>query len=210
MRFHRLIRTTILATLPLLVAATATAQSRLHAGGAFTFAIEPKSDTLEYPGGTTWGGSALLGVGASRRITLEGEVSIDAELTDEYTYRPFQDQSLRVVWTRRDTFYTFQLRWRGGALEPVAGFSYIRSTADQNARYIPPVPSNQPYFDDHESDNAVGIVAGIDGAIKLSSRAHLVPTFRVVVRPSEREPLPNTENAGPILFRFGAGVRIAF
>jgi hypothetical protein len=207
MRFHRLLRANILAALPFLIASTASAQPRLHAGAAFTFAIQPKSESVEYPGGTTWGGTVLLGGELFRRVAGEVEVSANGELTDEFRYQPFPDQSARVVWTRRDTFYTFQLRWRAGVLEPVAGLSYIRSTARRNARLI---PSDQPYFDDRQSDDALAVAAGLDAAIKLRPRFDLVPTFRVIARPSEPEPFHNTKNAGPMVFRFGAGLRVNF
>lgn len=158
-------------------------------------------------GGTTWGGSVLFGVQVSPRLSVEFEPSFAGEFTDDYTYRPGPSRVARVVSTRRDTLFTFQLRWRIGALEPVAGVSYVRDRTRRHATYV---PGGGTYFDDQQSGGVLGVATGLDAALRLASHVFLVPTCRLIVRPTSNGPGEDPTDAGSLVFRYGAGARVTF
>jgi hypothetical protein len=140
LRHNRYFRVTVLAALALLVHAAAEAQSRFHGGAALTGATEPSStaaDRQDRPGGTTWSGSALLGVRIRRGVFLELEPGMVGDRTDEYTYAAFRDADARVEWKRKEAFLTGQLRWKVRALEPVAGVRYIHTVTTYHATLSP-------------------------------------------------------------------------
>lgn len=157
-------------------------------------------------GGSTWAGSVLFGVQVSPRLAVELEPSYAGEFRDEYTYRPGPSRIARVVSTRRDTFFTFQLRWKIGALEPVAGVSYVRDRTRRLATYV---PGGSTYFDDRHSGGVLGVATGLDASLRLAPHVFLVPTFRLVVRPGSGA-ATDTTRAGPFVFRYGAGARVTF
>lgn len=184
-------------------------QSRLYAGGALTFMTQTHSAT-EPLGGTTWGGSALFGVQVSPRLAVEFEPSFGGAYSWEYTYRPGPSWTADVVASRRDTFFSFQLRTRVGVLEPVVGVSYVRGRISRHA-----TTRGTTYFDDGRSDNGIAAVGGLDAAVKLALHVYFVPTFRVLVvaRPAAQnsiDPLGEQTNTGAFVFRYGAGARVTF
>lgn len=186
------------------------AQPRAHGGGAVTFITETHSTTNEL-GGTTWGGSLLLGVSVSPRLSVEFEPSFVRSFQGEYTYSPSRSLRARVITRRRDTFLTFQLRGRAGFLEPVVGVSYVRGTGTRHATFL---GSGRPYFDGRQSQHGLAVAGGVDAVVKLTPRLFFVPTFRAFViarpRPSPRNPGAQQTGGGRFAFRYGAGARVTF
>jgi hypothetical protein len=208
LRHNQYVRVTVLAALALLVHASAEAQSRFHLGAALTGATEPSStaaDRQDRPGGTTWSGSALLGVRIRRGVFLELEPGMVGDRTDEYTYAAFRDADARVEWKRKEAFLTGQLRWKARALEPVAGVRYIHTTTSYHATFI---PSGSTYWDARYADHDVALVAGSDAAIRIARRCDVVPTFRLIIRPTTNA--HGAADAGTIGLGYGAGIRIPF
>jgi hypothetical protein len=105
------------------------------------------------------------------------------------------------VVSRRNTFFTGQARFRFGVWEPVIGLSYIHSEVSRHATI-----GSHVYFDDAGSDNGVAIVTGVDAAIPMAPHLFFVPTVRVFGMASGT----TDTQAGGLLVRYGAGVRIAF
>jgi hypothetical protein len=183
--------------------------SRLYAGGTLTLMTQAHS-TTEPLGGTTWGGSVLCGVQVSPRLAVELEPSFGGAYSWEYSYRPGPSWTADVVASRRDAFFSLQLRTRVGVLEPVVGVSYVRGRISRHA-----TTGSTTYFDDGRSDNGVAAVGGLDAALKLAPRFYFVPTFRVLVvaRPATRDsldPLGDETATGRFVFRYGAGARVTF
>jgi hypothetical protein len=194
------------------IASAAAAQdSRVYAGGSAALVTQTQSDS-DPLGGTTWGGSVVFGVQLSPRIAIEVEPLFNGSYSREYSYRPSPSLIADVVASRRDTFYSFQLRGRAGIIEPVIGVSYVHGTISRHA-----TTQLGPYFDDGRSDNGLAAVAGLDAAFKVAPRVFLVPTFRVLfiartaAMPAlQLDPLGDQTRTGPLMFRYGAGARITF
>lgn len=193
---------------------SAHAQSEVYGGAAVSFVTETHSAHNPL-GGTTWGGSLLLGMSVSPRLSVEFEPSFVGTFEGEYTYRPGPSFRARVVTRRRDAFFTFQVRGTSRFLEPVVGVSYVRGTGRRQATLV---PSGRPYFDDRLTEHAFALVGGIDVRIRLTSHFFFVPTFRafVVARPDPLEPVPGGNpggeqtGGGRFAFWYGAGARVAF
>jgi hypothetical protein len=187
----------------------ASAQSRIYAGGAVTFLTQTNADgrTEEQLRGTTLGGSVVLGVQVSPRLSVEFEPSFGRSFTaPEYTYRPWIDRAVNVVSTGKDSFFTFQLRGRIGVLEPVVGVSYVRVRSSRRAIYV---PGGGTYFDGDLSGYTFALAGGIDAAVKVAPHLYFVPTFRLFIVP--RSPLATAPPyAGKLVFRGGAGARVSF
>lgn len=199
------------AAILLVFAAKGSAQPpRVHVGGTLSGIYQTQKD--EAVGGVTWGAGPLFGVQVSSRVAIEFEPLFAGTHSWEYTYRPGPSRTATVVASRRDTFFSFQVRGRAGVLEPVAGVSYVRGHISRHA-----TSAGRPYFDDARLQNGVALLGGLDAGIKLAPRVFLVPTFRVLVvmRPGSwpdpfNDPLGDQTSTGPLVFRFGAGARVAF
>ena len=207
-RHARMILLTVV-TIGMGASVPAHAQPRLYAGGALTLLTRTHSATEQPLGGTTWGGSVLFGVQVSARLSVEFEPSFGGAFGQEYTYSPFPFQTVRVVTSRRDTFFTFQLRARAGVLEPVVGVSYVRGRTGRHANFV---QGGGTYFDDQRSDNTLAVAGGIDAAVRIAPHFYFVPTFRalVVARPSPDDLTGNQTSGGRFVFRYGAGARATF
>lgn len=196
-------------TVLVIVAAHISAQSRVHVGGTLSGVHQTQAD--EAVGGVTWGASALFGVDVSPRIAIEFEPWFGGSHSWEYTYRPGPSRTATVVASRRDTFFSLQVRGRAGVLEPVAGVSYVRGHISRHA-----TSAGRPYFDDARLQDGVALLGGLDAGIKLAPRVFFVPTFRVLVvtrtgTPDPfNDPLGDQTTTGPLVFRFGAGARVTF
>jgi len=183
-------------------------EPRATVGGTINFVTQTHSDDQPL-GGTTLGGSALVGVRVAPRVAIEFEPSFGGSYSSEYTYRPAPSLLATVVASRRDTFFPVQARITTKILEPVVGVAVAHSTIARHATI-----GSSTYFDDGRSENDVVLVGGLDAAIKLASRVFLVPTFRVLVGPrgsgATDDPLGEQTATGSITFRYGVGVRAAF
>ena len=197
-----------LITFPLIAMAQ---ESRVYVGGTFNLVTQTHSDS-EPIGGTTQGGSVLFGVQVSPRVAIEFEPSFGGRHSWEYTYRPSPSLTARVVASRRDAFFPVQARIRLGVLEPVVGVSFVHGRISRHATFA----GGGAYFADSRSDDNLAVTAGVDAALKLASRFYLVPTFRVFVSAagatpdSSGDPLGSQTNTGSVVFRYGAGARVAF
>ncbi len=193
----------------LTVAVVSSAQPRFYAGGTVGVVSQAQKVTTEQLGGATWSGSALVGVEVSPHLRVEFEPSFGGEFHgQDYTYRPSPSLVAHVTSKGRDTFFTFQVRGRTGAFEPVAGVSYVRSRTARHAAFV---PGDVTYFHDETSENTVALAAGIDVAIRVASRLSIVPTFRAfaILRPAPSA--SSTRIAGaPFVLRYGAGARVSF
>lgn len=185
-------------------------ESRFYVGGAINFVGQTHS-RAEPLGGTTWGGSALFGVQVSPRVAVEFEPSFGGPYSWSYTYRPSPSLTADVVASRRDTFLPVQARIRLGVLEPVVGLSFVHGRISRHATV-----GSRTYFDDSRSDNNFAVTAGVDTALNLASHFYFVPTFRVLVSAPRAtpnafgDPLGAQTRTGSIVFRYGAGARVAF
>ena len=197
------------AILLLFAAQVSAQQSRFHVGGTLSGVYQTQAD--EAVGGMTWGAGPLFGVQVSPRVAIELEPMFGGSHSWEYTYRPGPSRTATVVASRRDTFFSFQVRGRTGVLEPVAGVSYVRGQISRHA-----TSAGRPYFDDARSQNGVGLVGGLDAGIGLAPRVFFVPSFRVLVvrqgssPDSFSDPLGEQTTTGPLVFRFGGGLRVTF
>jgi len=187
---------------------TAHTQSRPYVGGSVSVVSETRSETIQ-PAGTTWGGSLLLGLPLSPRVSLEFEPSFIGSLDPgEYTYRPSPSLQAHVTTHRRDTFFTIQFRARTRLLEPVVGGSYVYARARRHATFV---PSGSLYFDDRQAQRGVGFAAGLDGSFRLTPRVFVVPTFRAFFIARSTEGFTGEQTSGgPVTFRFGVGTRVTF
>ncbi len=159
-------------------------------------------------GGTRWGGSGVFGVRVAPRVAVEFEPSFGGPYSWEYTYKPGPSRTAHVVASRRDSFYSFQVRTRLGVLEPVAGLSYIHAKIGRHA-----TSGGATYFDDSRSDNGIAAVVGLDAAVKITPHFDFVPSFRLLARAidsSSGDPLYTQTRTGALTFRYGAGVRVTF
>lgn len=203
-------RVAVTAGIALLLASSARAQARPHADGAVTW-ITQSHDSVRHLGGRTWGAHVVFGVPASSRVSVEFEPSFAGRFIGDYMYRPcLSCGPVRVTRTRRDTFFTFQLRWTIRRIEPVAGISYIRGTTSRDARFV---DNGRIYFVEEDTDNALAFLGGLDVPLPLISHFSIVPTFRLGARVAqERAPFdaPSDTNAGRFFVRGGAGGRVSF
>ena len=185
-------------------------ESRVYVGGAINF-VEQTHSRAEPLGGTTWGGSALFGVQVSPRVAVEFEPSFGRTYSWQYTYRPSPSLIADVVASRRDMFFSVQTRMRLRVIEPVVGLSYVRGRISRHATV-----GSRTYFDDNRSDDHFAVTGGVDAALNLSSHVYFVPTFRVLVSAPRvapdafGDPLGAQTSTGSVVFRYGAGARIAF
>jgi hypothetical protein len=208
-----MLRVLSMAIIPLIgIASTAVAQdSRVYAGGSAALVTQTQSDN-DPLGGTVWGGSAVFGVWLSPTIAIEVESMFNGGYSWEYSYRPSPSLIANVVASRRDTFYSFQLRGRLGIVEPVVGVSYVHGKISRHA-----TTQVGPYFDDLRSDNGLAAVGGVDAAFKVAPHVFLVPTFRalLIARTGNTpvdffDALGEQTRTGPLMFRYGAGARVTF
>src|SRR3954447_20481924 len=108
----------MLSVLTVLPSGAAAQQSRVYLAAALTPATQTHSESSEPIGGTTWGASVTVGRWLSRGVAIESETSFSGRGSWEYTYQPcISCTTARVVPSRRDTYFAFQLRTRAGALE---------------------------------------------------------------------------------------------
>ena len=201
----------IIAALIALVAVPQTVagqEPRAAVGGTINVVTQTHSDDQPL-GGTTLGGSALVGVRVATRLAIEFEPSFGGSYSWEYSYRPAPSLIATVVASRRDTFFPVQARIGTGVLEPVIGVAVVHSNISRHATI-----GSTTYFDDGRSENDLALVAGLDAAIKLTSNLFLVPTFRLLAGPrgsgATDDPLGEQTGTGSITFRYGVGVRAAF
>jgi hypothetical protein len=184
------------------------AQSPVYAGGSMAFVTQTGSTFEPNLGGTTWGGSVLVGVEVSPRFRVEFESSFSGAFEGEFTYRPIRFLTARVVTRRRDTFFAGQLRARTGFLEPVVGLSYVHGRGSRRATIV---ETGGSYFDDDWTDHTLALALGLDAGIAVAPRLFFVPTFRLfaVVRPTS-DVIGRDIRGGSFVFRYGAGARITF
>ena len=183
----------------------AQAQTRGYVGGAVSLMAQPLPAEVERRGGATWSGSVVVGVQVTPRWSVEFEPTFGGDVAAKtYTYRPSLDRQVEGSSEGRDTFLTLQLRGKAGALEPVAGVSYVRSSVRRHASFI---PGGQTYFDNEASHSALALAVGIDAALGHSPRFAIVPTFRMfVVRRGSSLP-PDGQS---VVLRAGVGARVTF
>ena len=187
------------------------AAAQPYLGGAFNVMTQTPSAN-EHLGGTTLSGSVVVGAPVSRRWAVEFEPSFSGPHSYTYTYRPGTISIADVVVRRHDSFYSFQLRRRGGVLEPVVGGSYVHGKISRHAVFS----NGVTYFDDSRTDHGAAAVGGLDAAVKLAPHVSFTPGFRLFVRirstPDESfvDPLGDQTRTGAFTFRYGAGVRVAF
>jgi hypothetical protein len=185
-------------------------EPRVSVGGSVTLVTQTHSDDQQV-GGTTLGGSALLGVRVSPRVAIEVEPSFGGSYSREYTYRPSRSSMATVIVSRREMAFPVQARFVVGVLEPVLGVGVVRSRIARDATFS----SGTPYFNDSRTDCDLALVAGLDAAFKLASRVYLVPAFRMLMvqRGSSdpfEDPLGQDASTGSFTFRYGVGIRAAF
>lgn len=184
------------------------AQERhVYAGGAVARVSQTHSDA-EPLGGTTSGGSVVVGTWVSPRLGLEGEATFGGRSSWAYSYRPaIAIPRADVVPSRRDTYLVFQLRARMGVLEPVIGLGDALGRISRHATI-----NGSPYFDDAAWHHGLAAVGGLDAAIRISSRFSVVPTFRAlaVARGDSERPLRKDTRTGSVAFRYGVGARVLF
>jgi hypothetical protein len=169
-------------------------------------------------GGTTRGGSVLFGVQVSPRVAVEFEPWFGGSYSWEYTYRPSPSLIARVVASRRDAFFPLQARIRLRVLEPVVGLSLVHGWLSRHATVgtrFESTPPLMPYFDDRRSQDTFAVTGGVDAALNLAPHFYVVPTFRVLVSAPRGpknfdDPLGAQTSTGSIVFRYGAGARVAF
>ena len=181
-------------------------EPRAAVGGTINFVTQTHDD--DQPGGTTLGWSALVGVKVASRVSIEFEPSFGGTYSWEYTYRPSPSLTATVVASRRDTFFPVQARIKTGILEPVVGAAIVHGKIGRHATI-----GTTTYFDDGRSENTLGLVGGVDAAVKLASSVSLVPTFRVLIAPRDADapdPLGEQTSTGLITFRYGVGIRIGY
>src|SRR5690242_17230071 len=83
-------------------------EPRTAVGGAINLVTQAHSD---FPlGGTTIGGSVLVGVRVAPRVSIEFEPSFGGSYSWEYTYRPAPSLMATVLASRRDLFFPVQAR----------------------------------------------------------------------------------------------------
>jgi hypothetical protein len=200
-----------LAVLPSVVAA----QSPVYVGGSINGVTQTHSGGFTEPlGGTRRGGSVVFGVQVSRRVAIEFEPSFSfgEPYSWEYTYDPGPSRTAHVVASRRDSFYSFQVRTRMGVLEPVVGLSYLHAKVGRHAT----LAGGAPYFDESRTDHGLAVVGGLDAAGRLAPHVYFVPTFRLLAggrwtpESVSGDPLGNDTRTGLFTFRYGAGVRVTF
>jgi hypothetical protein len=199
-----------LAALVVLPSVVDAQQPSVYVGAAFNGVTQTHSGGFEPLGGTRRGGSVVFGVQVSRRVAVEFEPSFSfgEPYSWEYTYQPGPTRTAHVVVSRRDSFYSFQVRTRMGVLEPVAGLSYVHGKIGRHA-----TSGGATYFDDSGTDHGLAAVGGLDVAVKVTSHFFFVPTFRVLARVVENsagDPLGDQTRTGLFIFRYGAGVRVTF
>ena len=188
-------------------------QSRVYAGGALNLVTRTHTDAdPERLGGTVRGGSVVFGVQVSPRVSVEFEPSFGEGYSWEYRYRPTPTLAAFVVASRRDSFFSFQVRTRVGVLEPVVGLSYLHAKVGRDAT----LAGGAPYFDESRTDHGLAVVGGLDAAVRLAPHVYFVPTFRLLAggrwtpESVSGDPLGNDTRTGLFTFRYGAGVRVTF
>lgn len=183
-------------------------EPRVAVGGTFNVVAQTRTDDQPL-GGTTLGGSALIGVRVAPHVAIEFEPSFGGSYSWQYTYRPAPALTATVIASRRDTFLPVQARIRMSVLEPVAGVAIVHSTIGRHATV-----GDTTYFDDSRSEHDLLFVGGLDVAINVSAHVYLVPTFRVLIGPrgsdSSGDPLGEQTSTGAFTFRYGVGVRAGF
>jgi hypothetical protein len=199
----------LLSALMLGIGIPANAQRPLYAGGTVGCMTLTQSATEQQLGGATCGGSVVFGVQVSPQLGVEFEPTFGGDfLAQEYTYRPSPSLTARVVGSGSDTFFTFQVRWKVGVLEPVAGISYVR---EQSIRHAPFVPGDRTYFHDEQSGGTFAFAGGIDAAVRIAPHLYFVPSFRVFVLPSSSSSFSTGPPSGrSFVLRYGAGGRLTF
>jgi hypothetical protein len=208
-----MLRRAVIAALVALLVLPSVVAAQTYLGGALKLATQtPSAD--DHLGGTTRGGSVVIGVQVSRRVAVEFEPSFEGPYHWDYTYSPGPTSIADVVARRHDSFYSFQVRTRVGVLEPVGGVSYVHGRISRRAT----LRQGTPYFDDEGTENDVAAVGGLDAALKCASHFYFVPTFRLFVRArlgatpvnSFEDPFREQTSTGAFTFRYGAGVRVTF
>lgn len=183
-------------------------QSGAYTGGTVNLVTVPHADDQPL-GGTTLGGSALVGVRVSDGVAIEFEPTFQRSFASEYTYRPAPSLVATVVPSRRDAFFPVQVRIGHKAIEPVVGVGIVHGTIARHATI-----GDATYFDDSRSRNDLAVLGGFDAAIKVASRLYLVPTFRVRLTSHWSnpmgDPLDEQTSTGPFTFRYGVGARVEF
>lgn len=198
-------------------------ESRVYAGGAFTLVTQTHSATApkgscrslldeQSIGGTTRGGTALFGVRVSEHVAVEFEAGFSGSNSCEYTYQPGPSREAHLTASRRDSFFPVQARGRFGVVEPVAGVAIVRTNIGRQATNV----GGTPYFSDSRSDRNLALVAGLDLGLDITSSLSLVPTFRVLYVVTGTSPAPFDDplgrdtSTGPLVVRYGAGLRVGF
>ena len=201
----------LLALMALATPAQAQQDESVYAGGAITVFAQTEPDGQPL-GGTTWNGSVVVGGWVSPRIAIEFEPSFGRTFSWQYSYRAGASFTADVVASRHDTFWAGQVRTRLGVVEPVAGLAFMRTNRQRHA-----TTNGRPYFDDLRIDNGLAGVVGLDAPVRIAPHVYLLPTFRALLNfktaPDTSQfgdPLGDQTSAGRLLFRYGAGMRVAF
>ena len=160
------------------------------------------------------GTAAALSIGAggfmSPSFALEGELFYGGmvSMPQRFSYTFSED----YIAGSRDLVFSELVRYRPGGrarVELVVGGGYVRTTTSEKSIVVtsgvPPVTSHPP--DRSHPYNGFAITGGLDGAIRLSDRVALTPSFRLrwIRRP---DPLIGESlGIGSYAFQFGAGLR---
>lgn len=185
-------------------------QPRAYAGGSLGLLTQPHSNAQPL-GGTTLSGTALVGVTLSPRFSIEFEPTIPGAQSRTYSYRPGPSLTADVVARRRDTFLTFQLRARTGALEPIVGVSYLRQRIGRVATI-----GNRLYFEDERTERGWAVSARLDAPLRAAPRFYIVPALRLFVTSrrapatANGDPLGLDTGTGRVVIRYGVGGRVTF
>ena len=194
-------------------AVTLAQDDRFYVGAALTLSTQTHGED-EPLGGTKPSGGAFAGVRLSPRLALEFEQSFTPRYSWEYSYHFSFSGIADVIASRRDDYYSFELRSRAGVFEPVAGVAYIHGNIARHA-----IAGGRPYFDDDASQHAVAAVGGLDLNARVGKHVDLIPTFRVLAATRRGtmksldylvDPLRLQTSTGAFVLRYGIGVRMNF
>lgn len=196
---------------------SAQSSSPLYVGGTLTGYFQQRSDRVislsgeGSLGGDGFGGSVLFGGWVSRRMAIELEASFSPTFSNQFLDIDANPPANRVP-SRRDTFWSGQLRLRARAVEPVFGVAYRHSVLRTQV-----FQSGEAPLDNEVSDNGVAVVLGVDAPLKVASHVDILPTLRMVLAGGRGIMLVAANGSGGtdtftglVTLRYGAGVRVRF
>lgn len=204
------------ALIPLMTCASlASAQSNpLYVGGALAGYFQQRSDQVISPsgegslGGNGFGESVLFGRWVSQWMGIELETSFAPTFSNQ-----FQGGVATRLPSRRDTFWSGQVRLRTRGVEQVFGVAYRHSVLRTHITF----QNGETPLDDEASDDGVAVVLGVDAPLKVASHVDILPTFRMVLAGGRGIMLVAANGSGGtdtftglVTLRYGAGVRVRF